>query len=162
MVDSREGSATTATIANRDVCAGDRGPPGHGGGGDGADGDSGHTRDVAGKLLLVLDEHLCPIQESLDAAGQNLSGLRQKFAAMEATLNGLFSEAADRLTTSDDGGRDGHAGCAAKLGDARRAVEDLSASREAAAGRRLRDDNAVLRRDLQLQRGRQGVARPAI
>ena len=162
MVDSREGSATTATIANRDVCAGDRGPPGHGVGGDGADGDSGHARDVAGKLLLVLDEHLCPIQESLDAAGQNLSGLRQKFAAMEATLNGLFSEAADRLTTSDDGGRDGHAGCAAKLGDARRAVEDLSASREAAAGRRLRDDNAVLRRDLQLQRGRQGVARPAI
>ena len=123
MVDSREGSATTA-VANR----------GHAG--------ENSTRDVAGRLHLVLD----PIRESLDAVGQNLSGLREKFAAMEATLGGLFAQTGN-----------GHAGCAARLGDARRAIEELSASQE--AGKRLRDDNAILRRDLQLQRGRQGIAR---
>ena len=118
MVDSREGSDTAAEVA------------------DGGE-------DVAERLHLVLEEHLCPIRESLEAAGQNLSGLREKFATMEAALGGLLAKT--------------EAGCEAKLGEARRAVEDLSASRE--AGKRLRDDNAVLRRDLEQQRSRQGVAK---
>ena len=61
MVDSREGSATAA-VTNR-VHAGED-----------------NARDVAGRLHLVLDEHLSPIRESLDAAGQNLSGLRDMVA----------------------------------------------------------------------------------
>ena len=65
---------------------------------------------------------------------------------MEATFGGLFATETGI----------GHAGCAARLGDARRAIEELSASQE--AGKRLRDDNAILRRDLQQQRGRQSVA----
>ena len=68
---------------------------------------------------------------------------------MEAALKGLVAE-------TDVGG--GHAVCAARLGEARRAVEELAASSE--AGRRLREDNAVLRRDLQLQRGRHGIVTP--
>ena len=121
MVDSREGSATVA-VAN-----------------------SGRD-DIAQRLHLVLGEQLVPIRESLEAAGRNLAGLRERFSAMEAALKGLVAET----------GSGGHAVCAAKLGEARRAVEELAASSE--AGRRLREDNAVLRRDLDLQRGRQGVA----
>ena len=121
MVDSRDGSATVA-VAN-----------------------SGRD-DVAQRLHLVLGEQLGPIRESLEAAGQNLAGLRERFASMEAALGGL-------VAATDSGG---HAVCAAKLGEARRAVEELAASSE--AGRRLREDNAVLRRDLYLQRGRQGFA----
>ena len=58
MVNSREGSGTAA-VAN-------------------AGQDS--ARDVAERLHVVLDEHLSPIRESLDAAGQNLSGLRDMVA----------------------------------------------------------------------------------
>ena len=139
MVDSSlgEGSATATVAADR--------------GNVGDDGSSG-GEDAARRLVLVLGEHLVPIRESLEAAGQNLSGLRIRFAAMEATLGGLLAAA-----ETDAAGGGGHvAGCAARLVEARRAVEELSASRE--AGRTLRDDNALLRRDLQLQRGRQGVA----
>ena len=107
---------------------------------------NGGRDDIAQRLHLVLGEQLCPIRESLEAAGQNLAGLRDQFASMEAALKGLVAET----------GSGGHAVCAAKLGEARRAVEELAASSE--AGRRLREDNAVLRRDLDLQRGRQGVA----
>ena len=122
MVDSQEES-TTVAVAN------------------------GGRDDIAQRLHLVLGEQLGPIRESLEAAGQNLAGLRERFSAMEAALKGLVAE-------TDVGG--GHAVCAARLGEARRAVEELAASSE--AGRRLREDNAVLRRDLDLQRGRQGVA----
>ena len=124
MVDSRDGSATV-TVAN-----------------------SGRD-DVAQRLHLVLGEQLGPIRESLEAAGQNLAGLRERFASMEAALGGL-------VAATDVGA--GHAVCAAKLGEARRAVEELAASSE--AGRRLREDNAVLRRDLELQRGRHGIVTP--
>ena len=65
MVDSREGSATI-TVAN------------------------GGRDDIAQRLHLVLGEQLCPIRESLEAAGQNLAGLRERFSAMEALLKGAM------------------------------------------------------------------------
>ena len=51
---------------------------------------NGGRDDVAQRLHLVLGEQLCPIRESLEAAGQNLAGLRERFSAMEAALKGAM------------------------------------------------------------------------
>ena len=134
MVDGRQASGTTA---DRDASA--------------AAVDGGHGGVVADRLHLVLNQHLCPIRGSLDATGQSLAGLNEQFAAMEATLSSLLSKAARAADEADQ-----HVGCEDRFGGARRAAEELSAADTASreAVRRLRDDNAVLRRDLQLQRGR--------
>ena len=138
MVDGRQGSGTaadrdTSAVAAAAAAAGRE-----------------HCGGVADRLHIALNQHLCPIRGSLDATGRSLAGLNEQFAAMEATLSSLFSKA----RACEDA--DQHAGCEDKFGGAIRAAEQLSAadaaSREAVRG--LRDDNAVLRRDLQLQRGR--------
>ena len=66
MVDSREGSATVA-VAN------------------------GGRDDIAQRLHVVLGEQLGPIRESLEAAGQNLAGLRHAESVAIHNLQGFVS-----------------------------------------------------------------------